>query len=179
MSNSGGSQRVYPVLERDRDGNVTSEAFRERVEQMREESWVPADTDTLGIEMVDEDISEVEDEFTADEVESLINETLDGLVVPDRLRQRIAAGKESEPAETITGTYDCICCGVSINGLLGHFEWGIRHGHGRCSSCGYPHRAFHYVYVDDDHEEHIGRLSIILPWHPSQLRFEDEEEDDG
>lgn len=148
------------------------QAFRQRVEEMRDENWIPAGCDTLEIETR----GTSDGEFSAEEVEDLINKALDGLVVPDELRHMLAANKEVDAVDSITGTYDCICCGARLNGFIGSFTYGIRHGEGYCDICNYPHRAIHHIYTDEDHEEQIGSLQIVLPHHPSQLTFKDEEE---
>ena len=60
----------------------------------------------------------------------------------------------------------CLNCDHALTGLFGSFEYGIRHGEGACSKCGYPGRANHYI-------EHEGfKLSFVrvLQYHPSQLK---------
>ena len=56
----------------------------------------------------------------------------------------------------------CPSCGRSLTGfLIGTFEWGIAHGEGHCSACGYPCRGFHKM-------EYM-TLNCPLPYHPSVL----------
>lgn len=69
----------------------------------------------------------------------------------------------------------CVCCGEQqggdmIAGLLGKakFRWGLAHGEGFCSECGYPGRALHYIGEGKDEM----RLSLILQYHPEGLSFE-------
>ena len=61
----------------------------------------------------------------------------------------------------------CICCDKLLGGLLGTFEYGLAHGEGKCSECGYPARANHYVEIPD-----LGEMSFvnILQYHPDQLK---------
>ena len=72
----------------------------------------------------------------------------------------------------------CICCGKNqgaanlIDGLIGNacFTWGLAHGEGYCSNCGYPARAHHDV-------PEIGRITnLILQYHPDGLSFEKRKE---
>jgi hypothetical protein len=69
----------------------------------------------------------------------------------------------------------CICCGEKqggdmIAGLLGtaKFRWGLAHGEGFCSACGYPGRALHYIGKGEDEM----RLNFILQYHPDELSFD-------
>ena len=58
----------------------------------------------------------------------------------------------------------CVNCGRPQGGfLLGCFRWGIVHGEGACSACGYPGRTLHYAVGP------IKRLSLILQYHPDDL----------
>lgn len=65
----------------------------------------------------------------------------------------------------------CVCCGKQQGGdiiasLIGnaYFRWGIAHGEGFCSNCGYPARAYHFNVGP------IKRLPIILQYHPEDLK---------
>lgn len=68
----------------------------------------------------------------------------------------------------------CINCGEDLSGIFGTFEWGIVHGEGSCSNCGYPARAKHYIkakkLVVDDKEEGELILPFVLQYHPDELR---------
>lgn len=68
----------------------------------------------------------------------------------------------------------CISCelvqGGLISALLGGFRWGLAHGEGRCSRCGWPGRALHYDVGP------IKRLEIILQYHPDEVHRKDESE---
>ncbi|MHC4644204.1 MAG: hypothetical protein ACYTBJ_01785 [Planctomycetota bacterium] len=68
----------------------------------------------------------------------------------------------------------CPNCDTPLGGLLGSFAWSIAHGEGRCSSCGWPCRAIHYVGSSGvpgkrGHKDEPGHLfvlsSLILPYH--------------
>jgi hypothetical protein len=65
----------------------------------------------------------------------------------------------------------CIKCGKVQGGLmsllLGGFEYGLVHGEGRCSGCGWPARANHYI--KDAEGKTIMRFRIILQYHPDSV----------
>ena len=69
---------------------------------------------------------------------------------------------------------ECLCCGTSLRcplgvGVFGGFEWGLVHGEGRCSTCGYPMRGHHEV-------EGLGSIrNLFLPYHPSTIVLPPEE----
>ena len=69
----------------------------------------------------------------------------------------------------------CLCCGTSLlcpfgMGVFGGFEWGLVHGEGRCSTCGYPMRGHHRV-------EGFGVIrNLFLPYHPSTIVLPPEDE---
>ena len=48
-------------------------------------------------------------------------------------------------------------CGRPLGGILGSFTWGIIHGEGACSRCGFPARAFHEIDLGD-----LGTLTLNL-----------------
>lgn len=51
-----------------------------------------------------------------------------------------------------------------LDGLMhATFVWGIAHGEGGCSKCGYPARALHYDIGG------IKSLQLILQYHPDEL----------
>jgi len=64
----------------------------------------------------------------------------------------------------------CLCCGTSLRcrlrlGVFGGFTWGLAHGEGHCSTCGYPMRGHHSV-------EDLGTIcNLFLAHHPSTLSF--------
>lgn len=71
-------------------------------------------------------------------------------------------------AATSDGT--CLCCGAKQGGdmvasVLGiaRFRWGLAHGEGYCSDCGYPGRAYHYNVGP------LKRLEAIFQYHPDEL----------
>lgn len=74
----------------------------------------------------------------------------------------------------------CVCCGAQQGGdvmaaLLGtaRFKWGIAHGEGFCSACGYPGRAMHYI---GEGKSQIRLSNCILQYHPDELSFASKEE---
>lgn len=68
-------------------------------------------------------------------------------------------------------TTKCIGCGAILTGgiigvLLGAtFTYGLVHGEGFCSKCGWPARANHYDVGP------IKRLVCVLQYHPSGLKL--------
>jgi len=49
------------------------------------------------------------------------------------------------------------------------FVWGIEHGEGFCSKCGYPARAHHDI-------PNVGRIqNLILQYHPDELNSTEKE----
>lgn len=48
------------------------------------------------------------------------------------------------------------------NGCSAFVEWGISHGHVRCTGCGYPGVRYHREFEDMD-------LTATLLFHPDQL----------
>ncbi len=67
----------------------------------------------------------------------------------------------------------CINCGMPQGAkdiahafLLGAgFRWGLAHGEGYCSGCGYPARAHHFV------GDWFTLRGLILQYHPSQIKL--------
>ena len=55
--------------------------------------------------------------------------------------------------------YPCLKCGE----LYAGFHWGIQHGTGSCSKCGWPARAYHFVTDETGTEV---RISMVLQYHP-------------
>lgn len=53
--------------------------------------------------------------------------------------------------------------------LLSTFEWGVAHGEGRCSECGYPVRGIHLVEMKVMGEPATFEFRMPLPYHPSVL----------
>lgn len=76
----------------------------------------------------------------------------------------------------------CIGCGSYLNrkdpimGVMGvlmgaTFTWGLAHGWGFCSNCGYPTVAYHYITFEGGIEE---RLVMILQSHPDSVQRREE-----
>lgn len=59
----------------------------------------------------------------------------------------------------------CPGCGNKLGGFLGTFRWGLAHGEGGCSECGYPCRGHHRI--DDE----ISFEHFVLPYHPNVLQI--------
>ena len=41
----------------------------------------------------------------------------------------------------------CVDCGMELGGIFGMFLWGLVHGQGECSRCGFPYVYYHYHEV--------------------------------
>lgn len=69
---------------------------------------------------------------------------------------------------------NCINCEKALGGIFGTFDWGLAHGEGFCSNCGYPARGKHYIklkkLVVDGKEENRLTLPFILQYHPNTLK---------
>lgn len=57
----------------------------------------------------------------------------------------------------------CLKC----DSLYAGFHWGIQHGCGSCSKCGWPARAYHFVMDENGIER---RLVIVLQYHPDEVK---------
>lgn len=82
----------------------------------------------------------------------------------------------------------CPACGEKFSGLLASLgfgvgiEWGIAHGEGHCSGCGWPYRALHRIYDPEEWQsyeaapddakapEPLATISnMFLAYHPSRI----------
>ena len=77
----------------------------------------------------------------------------------------------------------CPGCGKQMKGGVGGYllecvgaavsvKWGLAHGEGFCSGCGWPYRVYHYSVGP------IKKLVLGLPYHPAELRFDEVRDDD-
>jgi hypothetical protein len=57
----------------------------------------------------------------------------------------------------------CLACGASYGG----FTWGLTHGHGHCSNCGWPATLYHYI--KDREGKDIAGATVLLQVHPDQV----------
>jgi hypothetical protein len=71
-------------------------------------------------------------------------------------------------AAFVSGSTKCLCCGESLDGMLGTFVFGVAWGEGRCGRCGWPCRALHSI-KDDDGDIFESPLQIVLQYHPSRV----------
>lgn len=58
----------------------------------------------------------------------------------------------------------CLKCGT----LYAGFRWGIHHGCGYCSKCGWPARAYHFIADENAIER---RIVVVLQYHPAEVRI--------
>jgi hypothetical protein len=62
----------------------------------------------------------------------------------------------------------CLSCGATLAGMFGSFTWGLTHGEGFCSNCGYPARGYHTIR-DEAGKPVLGHAPLILQYHPDAL----------
>lgn len=68
-------------------------------------------------------------------------------------------------------TQYCVGCEEPLTGLeavlmgRGGFRWGLAHGEGQCSGCGWPARAHHFVKGKDGREI-LSLENFVLQVHP-------------
>jgi hypothetical protein len=79
-------------------------------------------------------------------------------------QERLAPVVEALDASSVS---ECVECGALLGGLLGAFTWGIIHGQGECSRCGFPYVYYHHYEVPPFHEsgdpmEQAGKPREIL-----------------
>lgn len=84
------------------------------------------------------------------------------------------------PGETKDGKFHvkdghpCLKCGEALTGLAsmligsGGFRWGLAHGEGNCSKCGWPARMYHFI-KDDKGEELMTVRGFLLQYHPDAV----------
>lgn len=89
--------------------------------------------------------------------------------------QTLMFGKDKEGKETLP-PQKCLGCGHPLGGMFaglfgpGGFRWGIAHGEGHCSYCGWPGRAHHFVRRPDGTV--IATLrNFILMYHPVNVNM--------
>lgn len=92
---------------------------------------------------------------------------------PDRAHAESLLAEMAKYLEQFTQSSECICCGSKlgakdiVDSLLSGamFRWGLAHGEGNCSKCGYPARAHHRI------GDWFTLQNYILQYHPSELSF--------
>lgn len=73
------------------------------------------------------------------------------------------------PEGFVLGKHACLKCGSALDGMLGSFQWGLAHGEGTCSKCGWPARMYHWIKDREGKELFTSRISLILQYHPDQI----------
>ena len=72
------------------------------------------------------------------------------------------------------GALLCLHCEKPIDGFKQMFgtgvaiEWGLAHGEGRCSGCGWPYRGMHHP-KNRNGEELFSLRNLFLAYHPEQV----------
>ena len=79
-------------------------------------------------------------------------------------QERLAPLVEALDASAVA---ECVECGRTLGGILGAFQWGLAHGLGECSNCGFPYVYYHRHEVPPFHEsgdpmEQAGKPREIL-----------------
>lgn len=69
----------------------------------------------------------------------------------------------------MVGNTLCLKCGETLDGILGTFQWGLAHGEGTCSKCGWPARAYHRPKDNGGEEMFNQVLEMILQYHPENV----------
>ena len=95
----------------------------------------------------------------------LAHVTADGFPESSNVDAAMAYLKDNAAAFADPVDDKCLNCGRALMGLLGSFTWGIIHGEGVCSHCGWPARAYHYYEVDGEERS----FQAVLQYHPDQL----------
>lgn len=90
--------------------------------------------------------------------------------------QAFAAPLIVEHPNRISGTRECLKCGERLDGLMGTFKWGLVHGEGSCSGCGWPCRVYHSPKMDGE-EIFTSVVSVMLQYHPSVVPVTTEAEE--
>jgi hypothetical protein len=58
----------------------------------------------------------------------------------------------------------CLGCGE----FMGGFTWGLAHGHGYCTNCGWPATLYHFI-KDRDGKDIATVRGILLQAHPDEI----------
>lgn len=71
-------------------------------------------------------------------------------------------------------TNPCICCGAPQTGIMGllmgiGFRWGIVHGEGACTGCGWPARVYHFINAADG--SLLLQFDLLLQYHPAAVEI--------
>ena len=69
----------------------------------------------------------------------------------------------------LSGSISCLKCDRPLNGMLGSFQWGLAHGEGQCSGCGWPARGRHRPTDADGEQIFDGPLEMVLQYHPDEV----------
>lgn len=155
-----------------------TEELTERREELRERKLEPVTFEKLFSVKMPDETTEAEREAFHEGWEERdlpkINGHFSGFVL----------GLGREDGEEVEMPGGCPCCLATLGGFLtGSFEWGIVHGEGSCSACGWPVKAYHRLYLDErgderghllpEHRDDPGepdiRFDLLLPAHPDSV----------
>lgn len=143
---------------------MTTMLTTDRLTELRDTSLPPATLEHIGLSLT----PEAGDEDAAKQLATDINEYLSAFVAPQR-----RDGEACFATSFAFGDCECICCGASLNGMLGSFTYGFAWGEGYCSKCKWPCRALH-VIKSGGMEIFDKPLSQVLQYHPSQVQMRNE-----
>lgn len=81
----------------------------------------------------------------------------------DAYLKHFAAPKREGEDNHLCDGWPCVACGAKHS-----FAWGIAHGSGHCTTCGWPATLYHFV-KDRDGEE-LSTIRGVLLWaHPDDI----------
>ena len=83
---------------------------------------------------------------------------------------------DEKKSNFLVGDLECLNCGRVLNGALGTFQWGLCHGEGTCSNCGWPCRLYHSP-KDDEGAIFEGTLERMLQYHPNCVSKQESDTD--
>ena len=82
----------------------------------------------------------------------------------ERHLSHYAAPKKDEAGENRSGQ-PCIACDATHS-----FTWGMVHGAGHCTNCGWPASLYHFI--TDQEGKQVAHLRGVLLWaHPDDIEF--------
>ena len=79
--------------------------------------------------------------------------------------------ERAEDGKPVMDDQPCINCGKPLLGGVssfwngGGFKWGLVHGEGQCSECGWPARMYHFI-KDAAGDDLVTLRNILLQYHP-------------
>lgn len=120
---------------------------------------------------------------TFNDIDAEVKEGGDPKLIEDMTAylHKFAARKLGDDGRPLAGN-PCICCGYDLCGGMvgflmgskGGFKWGLAHGEGYCSECGWPARLYHFV-KDRDGKDLLTFRHVVLQYHPDGINVREKE----